>query len=281
MNFLLSVLFSVGWSVRMAIHFYQLALFNQLNGLEWKRSNVTLRILGNGKSLNEVLDGMKSEFVDYMVVNRHILSESYQTLKPRYYVLADPHFFDSPEGLSLLERIRKETSWPMILFVPSWRKVIKKVKNIFAGSATVTVVPFNAMEYKGFRPVRFFLYRHNLSCPRVRNVMVAAIYTGICMKYQIIELYGTEHSWVKYLSVNEYNEVCLENPHFFDKNDAQVKTWRELFGEEEKLYRILQMYADMFEAYLELEEFAEQSFVEVLNCTKGSFIDAFKRKITR
>ena len=263
----------------MAVHFYQLRLFNQLNRLEWKRSNATLRILGNGKSLNGVLDGMNGEFVDYLVVNRHILSESYQKLKPRYYVLVDPHFFDSPEGLILLERIRKETTWPMILFVPSWRKVVKKVKNVFAGSGTVTVVPFNVMEYKGFRKVRFFLYRHNLSCPRIRNVLVAAIYASICMKYQIIELYGVEHSWTKYLSVNDSNEVCLENQHFFDKKDAEIKTWRELFDKDEKLYQILLMYADMFEAYLELEEFAEQNFVEVVNCTKGSLIDAFKRKV--
>jgi hypothetical protein len=169
----------------------------------------------------------------------------------------------------------------MILFVPSWWRVVKKVRQAFAGSPAVSVVPFNAMEYKGFRSVKYFLYRHNLSCPKIQNVLSAAIYTGICMKYQVIELYGVEHSWTKYLSVNEANEVCLENPHFFDKKKAEVKTWRELFDKDEKLYQILLMYADMFEAYLELGAFAELYAVEVLNCTKGSFIDAFKRKLIK
>jgi hypothetical protein len=249
--------------------------------LEWKRSNATLRILGNGQSLNEVLDHFESEFVDYMVVNRHVLSENYKELKPRYYVLIDPHFFDHLEGISILEKIKQETTWPMILFVPSWWKVVRKVKKVFNDSPVVMVVPFNTMEYNGFKSVKFFLYRHNLSCPKTRNVLSPAIYTAICMKYQIIELYGVEHSWIRNLSVNESNEVCLENAHFYDRKQAQVKTWKELFGKDEKLYRVLLMYADMFEAYLELEELARQNFTEVLNCTKGSFIDAFKRKLTR
>ncbi|MGD9557705.1 MAG: hypothetical protein AB7V25_11850, partial [Mangrovibacterium sp.] len=92
------------------------------------------------------------------------------------------------------------------------------------------------------------------------------------------ELYGVEHSWTKYLSVNDSNEVCLENPHFFDNREPEVKTWKELVGKDEKLDQILQTYAEMFEAYHELEEFAKRSFVEVVNCTKGSFIDAFGRK---
>jgi hypothetical protein len=280
-NFFLSLACSIGWLLKMTVHFYQLRLFNRLNMLEWKKPNAALRILGNGKSLNEVLDRLEGEVVDYMVMNRHVLSENYPVLKPRYYILADPHFFDHPEGLALIAKIKAGTTWPMILFVPSWRKVIKKVNKAFAGSSTITVVPFNAMEYKGFKPVKYFLYRHNLSCPTVRNVLSAAIYTGICMKYRIIELYGVEHSWPKYLSVNESNEVCLENPHFFDTGEAEIKTWKELFGKDEKLYQVLRMYADMFEAYLELEEFAEQNSVEVLNCTKGSFIDAFKRKVIR
>lgn len=237
-----------------------------------------MRILGNGKSLNEVIDRLESNLVDYMVVNRHILSDSYRLLKPKYYVIVDPHFFDHPEGLEILEKIKRETVWPMILFIPSWWKVARKVRRAFAGSSTITVMPFNAHEYRGFNPVKYFLYRHNLSCPKIQNVLAGAIYNGICMRYSTIELYGVEHSWTKFLSVNGSNEVCLENPHFFDKKEARPKTWKELFHEDKRLYEVLRTYAEMFEAYLELEEFSKQMQVEVLNCTRGSFIDAFKRR---
>lgn len=58
-----------------------------------------LRILGNGKSLNEV-SLTKNDTYDYMVVNRHVLGDNYVTIKPAYYVMADPHFFRHSEGLN-------------------------------------------------------------------------------------------------------------------------------------------------------------------------------------
>ena len=67
MNFLRSLFYSIYWVLKMAVHFYQLQHFNRLNGLEKKRSNSVLRILGNGKSLNEVIDRLESNLVDYMV----------------------------------------------------------------------------------------------------------------------------------------------------------------------------------------------------------------------
>ena len=54
-------------------------------------ANRKLRILGNGSSLNNVnFDNEGLE--DYMVVNRHVLSDNYVLVKPLYYVLADPLF---------------------------------------------------------------------------------------------------------------------------------------------------------------------------------------------
>ena len=38
-----------------------------------------------------------------MVVNSHVLDESYSLLKPKYYVLADPSFFTSKEGYDILK----------------------------------------------------------------------------------------------------------------------------------------------------------------------------------
>lgn len=52
-----------------------------------------LIILGNGSSLNEVWVDLDFFSADYMVVNRHVLSDSYSKIRPRYYVLADSHFF--------------------------------------------------------------------------------------------------------------------------------------------------------------------------------------------
>ena len=65
-------------------------------------SNKTLRILGNGKSLNDV-ELTNNDNVDYLVVNRHVLGDNYSSIKPSFYVLADPHFFNHPEGINIIK----------------------------------------------------------------------------------------------------------------------------------------------------------------------------------
>lgn len=69
-------------------------------------SNHILRVLGNGSSLNSV-DFESEELVDYMVVNRHVLSENYIVVKPLYYVLADPHFFNILKDWIYYKRLMK------------------------------------------------------------------------------------------------------------------------------------------------------------------------------
>jgi hypothetical protein len=114
--------------------------------------------------------------------------------------------------------------------------------------------------------------------PRVQNVLVAAIYVGICLNYKRIDLFGVEHSWLKYLSVNSMNEVCLTNHHFYDKESVTTKTWREIQNQDARLCDVLRMYANMFEAYFVLQEFALKMKTQVFNMTENSFIDAFKRQ---
>jgi hypothetical protein len=274
----IKLFYTLKWVLRIAIHNNQLYFVNHLNKLRFSHSNTLLKILGNGKSLNDVINSFENDSCDFMVVNMQVLSDSYQKIKPKYYVLADPYFFSRKEGDEILEKIKKETSWKMILFVPSWRKVLKKVKLKFADSSNVEVIPYNAMPFHGFESIKRTLYKYNLSCPTVTNVLVGAIYISICMKYDVIQLYGVEHNWTKYLSVNEANEVCIEDPHFYDKTESKLRVWNEGTGRNEKFCDVLKMYAGMFESYWELEHMAKREKVQIVNCTKGSFIDAFKKE---
>ena len=89
-------------------------------------ANRKLRILGNGSSLNNVnFDNEGLE--DYMVVNRHVLSDNYVLVKPLYYVLADPHFFHHSEGLEILQKINEKTNWRMTLCIPFSREVKRQI----------------------------------------------------------------------------------------------------------------------------------------------------------
>lgn len=245
-----------------------------INRLQPQRQGRTLlRILGNGKSLSDDLAVFASnEQTDYMVVNRHVLSDSYQVVKPRYYTLADSYFYTMPEGYSILQHIDEETQWDMFLFVPNERAA-RDAMNLYIRNQHITVVYYNAGTYEGFDCMRRYMENHNLSMPVSQNVVVAGVYIAICMQYPTIELYGVEHSWTRNLSVNEDNEVCLENPHFYDGKGQKVQTqmgWN--------LHVTLNKYARMFESYWELNALAEKRKVRIINKTKDSFIDAFPKK---
>lgn len=267
------ILFTL-YSLYIALRPSRLRLFDCLNKLDSIDHTTSLRILGNGNSLNEVLGNLKDQSYDYMVVNRYVLSESYESIKPRYYVLADPHFFNHEEGLSILSRIKEKTLWNMFLFIPMGANI----SALFVDCKNIHIIYYNTNEFRGMEKLKRYFYKHNIGLPRVQNVMVAAIYIAISVGYKKIELYGVEHSWTKFLFVNNKNEVCLDNPHFFDKERSKPKTWKEIQHENAYLHEILRMYAYMFESYIELEKMARTESVELLNCTKDSFIDAFKRK---
>nr|WP_321405958.1 hypothetical protein [uncultured Carboxylicivirga sp.] len=238
----------------------------------------TIRILGNGKSLNDENFELFITGVDYLVLNRHVLSPSYEHLKPSYYVLADPHFFEHKDGVKIVDEIMIKTDWSLILFIPFSGKNKKLLKNKLENNQFVKPVYFNQTSMESFETINKVFYKLNLAMPRVQNVLVASIFLSIYLKYKTIELYGVEHSWTKYLFVNNENEVYLDNTHFFDTKKSAPKSWKEIQGKSAKLHEVLRMYAKMFESYHSLQTLAECNKTKIVNMTKGSFIDAFVKK---
>lgn len=253
-------------------NYFSIKQFNQVP------KNRILRILGNGKSLNEV-QLSNNENIDYLVVNRHVLSDNYLEIKPGAYVLADPHFFLHPEGLKVLELINKRTSWPLKLYFPYYRGFIKKINNIIT-NPLITIIQYNYHSIQGYSTFLNFCYNHQLSMPVVQNVLVASIMIGILKDYKRIELYGVEHTWTKYLFVDEHNIVYLKNPHFFDKEKVEAKALKDIqHTKEYPFFLILKNYSRMFESYWEIKEYLKRTKKnnKIINCTKDSFIDAFER----
>lgn len=247
-------------------------LYDKLNSKE--HPNRTLKILGNGNSLNEVLSQLDSN-VDYMVLNRHVLHESYSAIRPRYYVLADPYFFIKEEGLECLRKINNSTDWKMTLFLPN---NTSGVENQMFSNMNIKIQRFNGTPFVGFDCLRLFFYKHNICMPMVQNVLVACIYIAICLKYKEIEMYGVEHSWTKSLFVGADNIVYQHDPHFYDKKEVKpVVMDKSPFDGFYKFHEILRDYAQMFESYQQLRRYADSKGCHVVNMTRGSFIDAFER----
>lgn len=235
-----------------------------------------LRILGNGASLQSVIDTILAD-CDYMVMNSHVLHNSYMELKPRYYVLADPAFFhprSSYDGTQIVRRILEETNWKMTLFVP-WEHT-RGVK--LESTEWVRVEYVNQSLYNGPEQYREYVYEHNLAMPNVNNVLASAIYLSIYLGYKEVELYGVEHSWIRDLYVNDQNQTCMRDSHFYDKEVVNEKVIVDSNGHPMKFHEVLKLYMDYFPAYWELRGLAEKHQCHIINCSPNSFIDAFEKR---
>lgn len=244
-------------------------------------------ILGNGPSLKQNilndLDFIKTK--ELFVVNDFAKSKYFEILKPHYYVLLDPSYWDTNTYKELfdncvvvLNTMIDKTKWPMYLIVPHEACHSDLLKNISLINKNITIVNFNSTSVTGFKWFRFISYRNFLGMPPVNNVVGACIFIAINMNYKEINLLGTDHSWTQDLMVNEKNHVCCVNPHFFDEEDGHYLPHKTVNGVYYSMHRLLRDYALMFEGYHTLRSYAESRKVIIFNRCKKSFIDAFERR---
>ena len=115
-------------------------------------ADMPLVILANGPSLRQTITdhGALLESLPTLAVNFAANAPEFTQLKPRYYVLADPHFVnatDDPNVKLLFDNLRKVT-WPMRLFVD--RRYRRRFVSLLGGNANISVETFNAVGAEGF-----------------------------------------------------------------------------------------------------------------------------------
>ena len=253
-----------------------------------RNDNEQLIIMGNGPSLRDVLDNERGELGKgvLMAVNFAPNSNEFFELKPEYLVLADPHFFDGADRdvnvARLWERLRL-VDWHLIMFVPVAR--ISQVKELLgAGNdkngKIIGVKGMNLTPAEGHTTLKHALYRRGLAMPRPRNVLIPAIMTGLREGYRDIRLVGADHSWSRSLWVDDQNRVISVQPHFYKDNEKE----HERVAAEYAGYHLHDIYTSLsiaFRSYFDIADYAEKIGARILNCTPGSFIDAFPRGTLR
>lgn len=256
-------------------------LFSRRPFVAGKSVERSIIILGNGPSLNETIEN-HSDFIaqnDCMAVNFAANTSLFQSIKPLYYILADPHFFienSIDKNVDILWQNLSDTDWKMQLLIPvKYRRNhrIIKLKNI----SNLELKFYNLTPIEGFGWLRNFLYAIGLGMPRPRNIMIPAIMNVIRLGYKTINLAGADHSWTKSLWVDDENHVVSIQPHFYKDNDYEKK---RVAAEYLKypLHKILESLHIAFRAYFIIADYAKYKNVEIFNITPNSFIDAFPRK---
>lgn len=241
------------------------------------KDNKELRIIGNGPSLN--IDEVISEDlnVEYCMVNHACKTPEFKKIRPSVFIVADPGFIRN-QYLDAVheswERLR-EVDWDMTLFVPFY--LYKEVKDILKESK-LNVCTYHSSPFKGWRKLAFTMYRKNLSMPGAGNVMAVSIYIGIQKGYSTIRLYGSDHSWTEQLRVNDINQVCIRDIHYYDNKDVKLIPWCDETGKPFTMKIILRKFSEVFEQYEILDQYAKSRNTEIINMSPNSYIDAFAKQ---
>ena len=244
-----------------------------------KSAEKPLIILANGPSLRQTIDDFGETLQQYptLAVNLAANAPEFKSLKPTYYVLADPHFFKSTEqpNVKLLWENLCRVDWPMTLFVDHRFKKI--VQNFAALPECVSLETFNAVGAEGFAAFEKLAYRSGAAMPRPRNVLIPSLMIGIRLGYSTIYICGADHSWMRDLRVTEDNEVVSGMNHFYKEDNKEVKRARNEYRDY-RLHQIIQSFYVAFMSYHKIRRFADSQGVKIFNATPGSYIDAFDRK---
>lgn len=238
-----------------------------------------LVIMGNGPSLRKTIDENSGWLLshDLMAVNFAALTPDFVNLRPRYYILADGHFFN---GLTKDNNVKKlwETfrcvSWDMTLLIPG--KFRHLAAPLLMDSRNIRLRRFNLTPVEGFSTLTHFLIDNGLGMPRPRNVLIPAIIEGIRLGYKKIYLCGADHSWTKTLDVDNENFVISIQPHFYQDSEEEHKRVRETY-KGLRLHDVLGSMTIAFRSYWEIANYASKNQIEIINATPSSMIDAFPR----
>ncbi len=249
------------------------------------KSNTCI-ILGNGPSLKTSIE-KHPEFIaahSLMCVNNFAVTDEYEKLKPGYYAMLDPvYWVKNPNQMvaDCLENLRKKTTWKLQLLVPVHAKRSKAFRLLAQQNEHIEITYFNYTVFKGFENASHSFYKRNLAMPQSQNILVACLFLGINIGFKELYLLGADHTWHEQLHVNEKNEVCLKDFHFYE--DEKQTNYRIFYKDltqtdSFKMHELFHTFGKMFYGYHVIQKYAETRNCKIYNASEVSFIDAFERK---
>lgn len=241
----------------------------------------TVKILANGPSLKKDLDNLV-DTDSVSALNFFCLNDVFWKIKPNHYVLADPAFFrlDNPADnvVRLYEAIGK-IDWDIVFYVPlKYYSVFRDKVSSNTNVIIKTFYRFPLMLENTPKYIERFLYKRGLGAPSAHNVLIPSIFLMINEGYEKIYLYGADHSWISQMAVNDENQVCLVDNHFYDKSEPVMKPWLTINGEPFKMHDLMKIFYIVFLNHQKLNDYAKSlGNISIINMTKDSFIDSFER----
>ena len=245
----------------------------------------TMAVLGNGPSLKGELEELLRDPAarDFMAVNFFAEDERFMVLWPAYYVLSDPMFFRLTSLRGRIEQfyrtLNERVTWPMNLYVQYYNPEHFDYRAHLT-NPLIRIVRFHTITYYGFRAVRHWLFNHGLGSGNFGTVVQVGELIALQLGYRRVELYGVDHTLLEGLTVDGENRLCRADRHFYDDDTTpHLKPMMQKVPEVPYTMAVyLQEVADLFRGHELLRDYADSLGAEIVNCTRSSMIDAYRRR---
>lgn len=279
----------VGYFCRADIlHYHKFPLLNAFEGRK-------AYILVNGPSLKKALEdfdnGINHFDKDSFMVNLSPLDPHFFQIKPKHFLLSDPVFYQDFEQKKdqvrkMYDLLEEKVDWDMYLYIDffhEWENN-KLIEYSRLTNPHIKFIKLNRWHCSELMPtLRHKLYKKGWFMPEDGTIANVAIYVALIEGYKEIELYGADHNMFLDLAVNENNELCSMDAHFYEHGKPKMHVLKNSNSSTDKVYRVhefLYVVYVMFKSHDLLRQFADYMGAKVLNCTPGSMIDSYERKKT-
>ncbi len=267
-------------------HYHKFPLINAFNG---KKAFV----LVNGPSLKKALDeydaGIHQFDENSFMVNLSPLDSRFFKIKPKHFLLSDPIFYqDFPQKKEQVRKmydlLEEKVDWDLYLymdFVNEW-EYDKLIEYSRINNPHIHFIRLNRWHCSGLDArIRHKLYKKGWFMPEDGTIANVAIYVALIEGYKEIELYGADHNMFLELAVNDNNELCSLDSHFYEDGKPKMHVLKNCLTTEDKSFRVhefLYIVYVMFNSHNLLQHFAEYMGAKIFNCTPGSMIDSYERR---
>ena len=245
-------------------------------------------VLGNGPSLNEVIKDLPTlrKGRDVFCVNWFAMTDDYVKIKPSHYVLHDKVYWidDVTDELlqkreELFDRLKKDTNWPLLIFVPYAAKDSRKFEQLSNFNSNINIFYYYHSTFEPpdgiYTYIRHFLYKYNSDISFANNVLIPTIFFAINLGYKKIFIFGADHSWHEQIFVGFDNILYMKEQHFYGQ--ANKKPFCRRKNKPYKIHEAFDLWSRVFKGHTLLEEYANKKGVKIYNVSGKSYIDAYER----
>ena len=205
------------------------------------------------------------ESQNILMVNKTILNKKESVLKiqPEFYCLIDPAFWTDKKLRSEMIEVLECVNWKMTL-------ITTQLCDMEIANSYVKILYLSCSEINDKFPGLFRLYMNNKCVPTHQNVAVSALYFGVMLGCEIINVWGLDYSNMYKLRVDINNQIFIDEEHSYCKKRTFVidTNIRQELANEKKV----------FDGFYALKKYADYAKVQIINWCPESYVDIFDKR---